>query len=567
MTELFSSLQRLNRCGLSALVAFAGFTLISCSGDSNESAPRSDINSRDPATLQDGGGLRLPLSVLPRIFNPLHIDPVEYTDVAKAMYPRAFVVGPDGSATLNTDYFSGAALTGTHPQVVTYTINPKAVWTDGSPLSWEDIASQVHALSGADPAFAGQGTTGFDQVALVSRGSDDRQAVITFKHDYSEWRGMFAGDTVLLPRSMTATPDAFNKVQLDGPGPSAGPFMFSHLGWGEMTLIRNPKWWGRVPRLDSITYVLVYPGEQLQALQDDRIDVARLTSANDLATAKSTDGIAIRRAPERLWTVLTYNGAPGAILQDSALRQAISKGIDREAIINVTQRGLVDTPLPLNNHIYVAGQQGYHDNVSECCSYNPELARKELDARGWKLHGDTREKDGRKLVIYDVIWDTKADRDLGRLVQNYLSKIGVKLTIVNPTENPPNPVAKRGIDPTWQPPLNFVMAGDFDVTSWEVAAEGFPLKGMNQLYGTSGPYNVGKITSKPIDDKIAEVLAQMDDNTSRDLANAVDRMLWQEGHSLPLGQSPGVVAVRNDLANYGAFGMADINYVSIGFTR
>ena len=30
---------------------------------------------------------------------------------------------------------------------------------------------------------------------------------------------MFAGNTMLLPKSMTATPEAFNKGQLDRPGP------------------------------------------------------------------------------------------------------------------------------------------------------------------------------------------------------------------------------------------------------------------------------------------------------------------------------------------------------------
>ena len=36
---------------------------------------------------------------------------------------------------------------------------------------------------------------------------------------------MFAGNGMLLPKTVTATPEAFNKGQLDGPGPSAGPFM------------------------------------------------------------------------------------------------------------------------------------------------------------------------------------------------------------------------------------------------------------------------------------------------------------------------------------------------------
>ena len=98
--------------------------------------------------------------------------------------PRAFVIGPDGSTTVDTDYFSSVELTGTNPQVVTYTINPKANWSDGTPLSWEDIASQIHATSGADKSFAIAGTNGSERVKVGdpgcrrSSGSDHvRQAV------------------------------------------------------------------------------------------------------------------------------------------------------------------------------------------------------------------------------------------------------------------------------------------------------------------------------------------------------------------------------------------------------
>ena len=47
----------------------------------------------------------------------------------------------------------------------------------------------------------------------------------------------------------------------------------------------------------------------------------------------------------------------------------------------------------------------------------------------------------------------------------------------------------------------------------------------------------------------------------------VDQMIWQEGFNLPLYQSAGNVAVRSDLANYGAPGLADIDYAAIGFMR
>ena len=94
---------------------------------------------------------------------------------------------------MNTDYFTDVELTSTNPQVVTYTINPKAVWSDGTPITWEDIAAQINATSGKDKRFAIASPAGSDRVASVTRGVDDRQAVVTFAKPFAEWRGMFVG--------------------------------------------------------------------------------------------------------------------------------------------------------------------------------------------------------------------------------------------------------------------------------------------------------------------------------------------------------------------------------------
>lgn len=201
----------------------AGNTPPPSAGGNAELGNSSDINPQDPATLRQGGNLRLALNSLPSNFNSLHIDGnvADYGNLLKWTMPRAFRVASDGSTTVNTDYFTNVEMTGTNPQTITYTINPKAVWSDGTPITWEDIASQLHATSGKDKAFQIASPSGSDRVASVTRGVDDRQAVITFAKPYSEWRGMFAGNGMLLPRSMTANPEAFNKGYLNGPGPSA----------------------------------------------------------------------------------------------------------------------------------------------------------------------------------------------------------------------------------------------------------------------------------------------------------------------------------------------------------
>jgi peptide/nickel transport system substrate-binding protein len=176
---------------LTAVAFVAALTLTGCSG--GDEAPPSvggnaevgatnDMNPQDPATLQDGGALRVALSGFPENYNTLHLDgnTVDMYALAKPTMPRSFIIAADGSATVNHDYFTNVELTGTNPQVVTYTINPKAMWNDGTPITWEDLASQFNATSGKDKRYTIAGTNGMDRVASVTRGVDDRQAIMTF---------------------------------------------------------------------------------------------------------------------------------------------------------------------------------------------------------------------------------------------------------------------------------------------------------------------------------------------------------------------------------------------------
>ncbi|BBY14149.1 hypothetical protein MMARJ_48890 [Mycobacterium marseillense] len=516
----------------------------------------SDINPRDPATLKDGGDLRLALTAFPPNFNILHIDgnSAEVAAMMKATLPRAFVIGPDGSTTVDTNYFTSIELTGTAPQVVTYTINPKAVWSDGTPITWEDIASQVHALSGADKNFEIAGPSGADRVASVTRGVDDRQAVMTFAKPYAEWRGMFAGNGMLLPKSMTATPEAFNKGQLDGPGPSAGPFIATSLDrtTQRIVLSRNPKWWGPRPRLDNITYLVLDDAARLPALQNNTIDATGVGTIDQLTIAQRTKGITIRRAPAPAWSHITFNGAPGSILADKALRVAVSKGIDRQTIAEVVQYGLTSNPVALGNHIYVAGQQGYQDN-STVMPYDPAAAKRELDALGWKRVGQFRQKDGRQLVIRDLFYDAQGSRQFAQIAQHSLAQIGVKLELV----------ARAGSGFF----TNYINVGAFDLAQFGWLGDAFPLSSLTQIYKSDGESNFGKIGSPQIDAAIERTLEELDPDKARALANDLDKLIWAEGFSLPLTQSPGDIAVRSTLANFGAAGLGDLNYTAIGFTR
>lgn len=548
-----------------AAAAVLVLTLAGCSsrddgapspGGNAELGTTSDINAQDPATLRDGGNLRLALTGFPPNFNTLHIDGNlgELGGLLRPTMPRAFIIAPDGQTTVNTDYFTDVELTSTDPQQVTYTINPKATWSDGTPITWEDIASQINATGGKDDRFLVASPNGTERVESVTKGVDDRQAVVTFRAHYADWKGFFAGNTMLYPKSMTADPEAFNRGQLNGPGPSAGPFIVSTVDKAaqRIVLTRNPNWWGAKPRLDSITFTVLDDAARVPALQNNALDAMGLATRDELNTARNTAGVSIRRAPAASWYHFTVNGAPGSILSDPKLRLAVAKGIDRQAIATVSQNGLVAEPRPLNNHIYLAGQEGYQDN-SAAVAFDPDKARAELDALGWRLNGQFREKDGRQLRIRDVFYDALSTRQIAQVAQNNLAQIGVNLELV--------PAAGGRLF------TEFVTPGNFDLVQFAYGGDAFPLSSLTQIYASTGEGNVGKISSPQIDAQIEKTLSELDPAKARDNANELDKMIFEAGHSLPLFQSAGNVAVRSNLANYGPAGIGDLNYTAIGFMQ
>jgi peptide/nickel transport system substrate-binding protein len=338
---------------------------------------------------------------------------------------------------------------------------------------------------------------------------------------------------------------------------SGGPFIITNIDHTQnrITLGRNPKWWGATPKLDTITLSVLDISAELGAIQNNELDWAYVSGLSNVIAAKNSPGVVVRRTPEPSYNIITFNGAKGALLDDPQLRIAISKAIDRQAIVTESQHGIVNNPKPLNNHIFMAGQKGFQDN-SAPVAFDPQEAAKELDAIGWKLNGDVREKDGRKLELRDVMYDQKEWVDTAKIVQADLAKVGVKVDIVTvPGKNMFSDV---------------LFPGNFDLSQTGYNGTVFPLGVLDQLYAyhpDSLQGNFGRIGSQQLNDLIDQTESELDPKKSIQLANECDKLIWQEGHSLPLNQASGTYATRANLANIGAFGLASPDWTKVGFLK
>ena len=52
-----------------------------------------------------------------------------------------------------------------------------------------------------------------------------------------------------------------------------------------------------------------------------------------------------------------------------------------------------------------------------------------------------------------------------------------------------------------------------------------------------------------------------------DMANQVDKYMWEDVSTMPLYQRPQNTGVKKTLANYGSNGLASINWVNVGYAK
>ena len=386
--------------------------------------------------------------------------------------------------------------------------------------------------------------------------------MVTYKRRYSDWESIFSQ---LYPASTNRDPKIFNEGWKDRPLTSGGPFKLGSIDITAktITLVRNEKWWGRRARLERIVYRVIDPDAQIDAIANGEIDAIDVgPDVNKFNRANEIEGTDVRIAGAPNFRHLTINGT-SANLQDVRVRQALAMGISRQAITRAQLGPLGIRTVPLGNHIPMANQAGYRDNSGEVGKYNPERAKQLLDEAGWKMDGNVRRKDGRTLDVTIVIpTAVNTSKQEAELMQNMLAQIGVRLII--------------SVVPSPDFFSKYITPGQFDFTVFSWFGTAFPMSSARSLYAmptrnAAGEMdiqqNYARIGTPEIDRLFDETSQELDREKAHEMANRLDAMLWEEGHSLTLYQRPEIVVTKSNLANFGAFGFADWIYEDIGWIK
>lgn len=369
-----------------------------------------------------GGGGAAPATELSLAVSKINatLDPAEALTTS---YLRSFGVGEslakiqaDGSVAPELAESIGR----TAPDTWTVVLRAGAVFHSGAPVDAEAVRASLER-SAAENELAGNLLAG-----LAITVTDPRTLTVR-----SPGPAPFLDHTLAHYELQIHNVAAYRGL-VGPPGPAdvdlTGPFRVTGFdAERELTLERNPRWWGPPPAVETIRVQQVTdPEARAQIALAAQADVVDLLPSSAVPQLREAEGVVLAGAPAANTVAVYLNPASPAApaLADQQVRQALAWAVDRAAVAEIAGEGLTE-PAPswlASNPAYPqADEQGF-------TRHDPERAARLLDEAGWVRGPDGRRaKDGVPLSFRLQTWGTEGPT--GEVLQAQWDALGVAVDL------------------------------------------------------------------------------------------------------------------------------------------
>jgi peptide/nickel transport system substrate-binding protein len=311
----------------------------------------------------------------------------------------------------------------------TYTLREGLKWSDGEPLTADDVAWTIN--TSRDQEWINHAATTANLDAKVI---DDRTVEITTSVPDPKLPTM---DVYILPQHIweeQAAGDITTYAADDGVG--SGPFTLQQWNPGQdWTMVANPNFWRGEPKFDQIVFRVFTEGSAMvAALRAGEIDFVHAVPSEQFDGLSSEDGIETVVGQQGGFAELAMNGMAGGIgdghpaLLDITVRHAIAKAIDRQALVDRVLLGQGE----VNPILGVSPDSVWFPELDEAdqLNYDPTGAAAMLDEAGYlDTDGDgTREMPdgGEPLKFrYAQLSDSDTAGPNQELITGWLKEIGI----------------------------------------------------------------------------------------------------------------------------------------------
>lgn len=311
-----------------------------------------------------------------------------------------------------------------------------------------------------------------------------------------------------------------SKFAMDGPI-CTGPYVVTLFDKEKCVVVKNEYYWdGEVP-YDEVTLIAIDDvTTRAMSLQSGEIDMAVNISSSDLPIFEGNDDFDIHTISS-LRTVLSFMNQEGP-LGDLKVRQAVIKALNRQTYADVLLNGTFaagKAPIPPSL------DYGF-DKLDDKYAYDLEGAKQLVKEAGYEdSDGDGFvEKDGQKLTLQYVIYDSRAELPLlAEATQLDLKEIGIDVKIENYE---------------YTTLLDMQETGEYDLLIWNTitANTGDPENYLRSFWKTRTTENDNSNTagySNPELDKVLDTLSiEFDVEKRKELMISAQQLIMDDAASI-----------------------------------
>lgn len=486
--------------------------------------------------------------------------------VAELLNPSFFYIDTDETLTANKD-FGSVTVISKQPFRVQYSLTGKAKWSDGQPVTANDLLlSWLAAKNPLDAGFnssrIGSGLKWASSVPVVA--PDGKALTITFDHPIADYRTavtLNAAAHIVAQRAfglsdntaaLTRFYDAVSQANLEdqkliaeqyaqiylarnlgtlAPKVGAGPYLISnYLPGSKLILKANSSFsWGPLPKIETVELNFLSDATAIMAaMQTGAVDVAApqesgiATVADLIALAKSAGVTMEIGGSHNIEVILLNFGNTSAFATQSsdparmaAIRAAFLKLVPIGKILKAMS---VDSPVIEARSWIYSDKSSYYapftesNGSSEFALQNAEKAQELLKSQNFRLPIDVR-------VLYDS--NNPRSKTEFALLGQYAASVGFNL-----------------IDVSSRTPRDVYTTGEFDVY---ITTEALAGEVGGDPYWFTGS-NVTSFADPALDALFADLSGKAEALDQVATLKKIDAELYKAQFGLPLYQVPSMLA-------------------------
>ncbi|MBB4053339.1 peptide/nickel transport system substrate-binding protein [Devosia subaequoris] len=274
------------------------------------------------------------------------------------------------------------------PQTVVFTLRPDLTFSDGSPLTAEDVVYTFTTLT--DPELSAPSRALYTPITAVEA-VDERTVKFTLDAPYAPLLTYL--DIGIVPKALIE-----GGADLANNPIGAGPMKLTSWNRGsEIVLEANENYWQGAPAIDQLTLKIIGDNSaRAQAFEAGDLDVIQSPlSPQDIERLEGDDRFGNVITAGLGVTYLNFN-VSDPLLEDPKMRRAFAMLVDQDTIVNDIYQGVDEVA----HSLILPSSWAYSPDISQP-TYDPEGAKALFNELGWSdSDGDgILDKDGEDLAI------------------------------------------------------------------------------------------------------------------------------------------------------------------------